>query len=177
MSRFTGEYVPNRKEVHNAVRAAAGNRCIRCGHPEGDKFETRVRCDDECVHPNDGKMRVLTVHHLNGDKSDNRWWNTLALCQSCHLTIQGRVIPERPWLFSHTKWFVPYVCGFYASYYGGTAITREQADADPDRWLAMGQPWLYEHTDATGFAVMRGESDSTVEQRREEYGRLPESGQ
>jgi hypothetical protein len=36
---------------------------------------------------------------------------------------------------------VPYVCGFYASYYGGIDITREQADAEPDRWLNMGQPW------------------------------------
>lgn len=173
MSRFTGEYVANRKELHNAVRAEAGNRCVRCGHPEGDRMvissdiervnelegagwvirerEPHVqwaavwsRCDEGCAHPRDGKLRILTVHHLTGQKDDNRWWNLLALCQSCHLTIQGRVIPERPWLLPHTVWFVPYVCGFYASYYGGQDITREQAEADPDRWLRMGQPWLYE---------------------------------
>lgn len=163
MSRFTGEYVANRKELHNAVRAAVGNRCIRCGHPQGDTFATRSPCDDDCTHPRDGKMRILTVHHLTGQKDDNRWWNLLALCQSCHLTIQGRVIPERPWLFEHSPWFIPYVCGFYASYYGGEDITREQADADPDRYLAMGQPWRTVPNAANGPSrtVARRSSDSS----------------
>lgn len=142
-ARFTGEYIPERKALHNAVRASVGNRCIRCHHPAGDTFAERAVCDDRCTHARDGKLRILTVHHLTGAKDDNRWWNLLALCQGCHLTIQGRVIPERPWLFTHTPWFVPYVCGFYASYYGGVDITREEAMTEPDRYLAMGQPYLY----------------------------------
>lgn len=143
MTRFRGEYVADRKDVHNRVRAEAGHRCIRCGHPEGDTPAVRMACDDRCTHPADGKMRILTVHHLTGQKDDNRWWNLLALCQSCHLTIQGRVMPERPWLFEHTAWFKPYVAGFYASYYGGLSITRAEAEAELDRFLAMGQPHLY----------------------------------
>ena len=178
-SRFRGEYIDDRKELHNAVRAEAGNRCVRCKHPEGDRQimttdQARVDelektfanvtvkphhfdaddvmgwrvvihspCTDDCTHAEDGKIRVLTVHHLDGHKANNAWWNLLALCQVCHLQIQARVIPERPWLFAHTEWFVPYVCGFYAAYYGNEDITREQADADPHRYLAMGQPWLY----------------------------------
>jgi len=141
VSRFRGEYVENRKDLHNQVRAEAGERCIRCFHPAGDGHTERAPCDDRCTHPRDGKMRVLTVHHLDGDKANNPWWNLLALCQSCHLTIQGRVIPERPWILEHSAWFVPYVCGFYASYYGGQDITREEAEATPEWWLAMGQPW------------------------------------
>lgn len=143
MSRFTGEYIPERKELHNAVRAAAGNRCIRCGHPEGDGHERRAPCDERCTHPRDGKMRVLTVHHLDGNKANNRWWNLLALCQACHLTIQGRVIPERPWLFEHSEWFKPYVAGFYLSYYGGAERDREWAEANLDFCLSLGQPWLF----------------------------------
>jgi hypothetical protein len=77
------------------------------------------------------------IHHLDGNKSNDRWWNLLALDNSCHLNIQARVIVERPWLFDHSEWFVPYVCGFYASYYGGFEITRVEADADPARWLAL----------------------------------------
>lgn len=142
-SRFRGEYVADRKALHDSVRKAAGDRCIRCGHAKGDRPEQRVPCDEHCTHPCDGKLRILTVHHLTGEKSDNRWWNLLALCQSCHLTIQGRVIPERPWLWQHSAWFRVYAAGFYASYYGGMDITRAEAEADTERYLAMGQPWLF----------------------------------
>ena len=143
-----GEYPANRDELHDQVRSEAGCRCIRCGHPDDapairkDGREARAICDVRCTHPNDGKMRILTVHHLDGNKSDNRWWNLLALCQSCHLTVQARVIPERPWLFEQTRWFVPYVCGFYAWYYGQLNITREQTENEAPRWLALGQPSL-----------------------------------
>ena len=41
------------------------------------------------------QWRILTVHHLTGEKADCRWWNLAALCQRCHLTIQGRVVMER----------------------------------------------------------------------------------
>jgi hypothetical protein len=183
MTRFRGEYVPDRKALHNAVRASVGNRCIRCGHPQGDWMEAgtdesriaeieqsfsnvRVRmepnprhgheepserwrafvlasCDDRCTHEPNGKLRILTVHHLTGQKDDNRWWNLLALCQVCHLQIQGKVIPEQAYLHPHSPWFVPYVCGFYAATIGGVDITREESDADPRRWLKLGQPWLY----------------------------------
>jgi hypothetical protein len=139
-----GDYPPNRDELHDQVRAHAGGRCIRCGHPN-ETVSQRATCDERCTHPRDGKQRILTVHHLDGDKSNNRWWNLLALCQSCHLTIQARVIPERPWLFEHSRWFVPYVCGFYAWYYGQLEITREQAEAEAPRWLQLGQPWLAVH--------------------------------
>lgn len=118
------DYAPDWKAVATKVKDDAGWCCIRCKHS----------------HSREG-WRILTVHHLDGDKANNAWWNLLALCQRCHLSIQGRVSPERPYLFDHTPWFVPYVCGFYAKYYGGVDITREQADADPERWLAMGQPW------------------------------------
>jgi len=141
--RVRGAYAPNRKEIHDRVRAEAGNRCIRCGHPN-ETVTMRVGCDERCTHPPDGKQRILTVHHLDGDKGNNRWWNTLALCQSCHLSVQGRVIPERPWLFQHTGWFVPYVCGFYAWYYAEVEITRAEAIRETGRWLLMGQPWREE---------------------------------
>lgn len=177
MTRFRGEYVKDRKALHNAVRAEAGNRCVRCGHPQGDRMmsnaelaagleydelapgrrieerfeKDRVRfvgfvltpCTEHCTHPKDGKLRILTVHHLTGQKDDNRWWNLLALCQVCHLQVQGKVIPEQAYLHPHSPWFVPYVCGFYAATIGGEDITREQADADPHRYLRLGQPWLY----------------------------------
>lgn len=35
-------------------------------------------------HPITGSEVVLTVHHINGDPTDNRRLNLLALCQRCH---------------------------------------------------------------------------------------------
>ena len=121
------DYTPEWGAVAKQVKDDAGWCCVRCNH----------------VHGVEGWF-ILTVHHLDGDKSNNRWWNTIALCQRCHLSIQGRVAPERPFLFAHTPWFVPYVCGFYSSYYGGTEISKSEALADPDKYLRLGQPWLYE---------------------------------
>lgn len=140
---ISGEYTSDWGKLAERLKAEVGYRCIRCRHRYQRGDDPR-QCDAECTHLPDGKARVLTIHHLNGDKGDNRWFNTLALCQSCHLTIQARVIPERPWLWSHSPWFVPYVCGFYARYYGNLDITRQEAEADPDRWLALGQPWRTE---------------------------------
>lgn len=124
-----GEYPAEWRAIADATKAAADWRCIRCGHPHD---------------PAAG--RCLTVHHLDGDKGNCRWWNLLALCQACHLSVQARVIPERPWLWGHSRWFVPYVAGFYAWYYGDEEISRAEAERQPDRYLALGQPWRYEAT-------------------------------
>jgi hypothetical protein len=123
------DYPADWREIATAVKDAANWTCVRCGHP----------------HSVEGWF-ILTVHHLDGDKVNGRWWNLLALCQRCHLSVQGRVMPERPYLFAHSAWFRPYVAGFYAYYHAGLDITREEADANTDAWLALGQPWLYPRT-------------------------------
>ena len=138
-----GSYTTDRATIHARVRAEAGNHCIRCHHPN-EGLKRRQPCTSRCDHPQDGKPRVLTVHHLDGDKANNAWWNLLALCQVCHLSVQGGVIPERPWLFEHSDWFQPYVAGFYAHYYGGQELSREAVEANLDHFLAFGQPWRYE---------------------------------
>lgn len=83
--------------------------------------------------------RILTVHHLNGDKRDCRWWNLVALCQRCHLTIQGRVVMEREFVTRHSDWFRPYAAGWYAVKYLGLELTREQTMARLDELLALEQ--------------------------------------
>ncbi len=97
MRHSKGEYPENWEEIANQVKEAAGWKCIRCGHPH----------DPEAGY-------ALTVHHLDMDPSNDAWWNKLALCQRCHLHIQGKVILEQIWMFDHSEWFKPYMAGYYA---------------------------------------------------------------
>lgn len=85
----------------------------------------------------EAQWRVLTVHHLNGIKHDLRWWNLVALCQRCHLSVQSRVVMDRVWPWEHSDWFKPYAAGWYAFAYEGRDISREEAIADLDRLLAL----------------------------------------
>lgn len=110
MRRFTNDYNPDGREKRRQAREAAGNRCVRC---------TSLSVPG----------RILTTHHLDGDKSNDEWWNLLPLCQVCHLQIQAKVDPEIPWFLEHSAWFKPYAAGFYGWKYEHRKITREEATA------------------------------------------------
>ncbi len=118
--RDSDTYPDDWKEIARRVKEEAGWKCIRCGHE------------------NDRKSgHVLTVHHLTGEKRDCRWWNIVALCQRCHLRIQGRVDLNRPWPFEHSDWFKPYVAGWYAWKYLGENLEREQVELRLDDLLML----------------------------------------
>jgi hypothetical protein len=85
----------------------------------------------------ESEWRILTVHHADGDKANVRWWNLLALCQRCHLEVQGKIVMERVWPHPHSPWFRPFVAGYYAWAYLGEELTREQAKARLDELLAL----------------------------------------
>lgn len=91
------KYPKNWRQIAIDVKAEAGGHCIRCGH----------------VHDPQG-FYVLTVHHLDGDKTNCEWWNLAALCQRCHLRIQGRVNVRQGFLFPelHSDWLLPLLKGF-----------------------------------------------------------------
>lgn len=153
---ITGEYTTDWPAISLETRRDAGWRCVRCRHPFEADTGRPLPCDDPCdamrgrspkpgqYYEHDWETPGLNfgVHHLDGNKANNAWWNRLALCNSCHLSIQATVIPERPFMLPHSEWFIPYVCGYFA-HVAGFEITREQAIADPDRWLKLGQPWLF----------------------------------
>ena len=88
--------------------------------------------DDERAHLSSrgysimAQWRILTVHHFDGNKANCEWWNLLALCQRCHLTIQSRVNPKQPYMFEHSEWLKPYVAGFYAHKYEGKNLARAE---------------------------------------------------
>lgn len=85
----------------------------------------------------DARWRILTVHHLTGEKADCRWWNLAALCQRCHLQIQGRVKMAQVWPHEHSDWFKPYAAGYYAATYLGEELTPREVGARLDELLAL----------------------------------------
>lgn len=92
-----------------------------------DVIASGVRCE--------AQWRILTVHHLDGDKANCEWWNLLSLCQRCHLQVQTTVDPHTPFFLEHSAWFRPYVAGFYAHKYEGRNITRAEAVERMDELL------------------------------------------
>lgn len=103
--RSGGETVKNKKgypanweEIAKRIKQQSAWRCERC---------KRVNCL-ESAH-------VLTVHHLDGDKSNCEDWNLAALCQRCHLKIQARVKMEQLFfleIMPISGWFKPHFDGY-----------------------------------------------------------------
>ena len=91
------EYPDNWPEIAKRIKDTAGFKCERCGHPH----------DRDSGH-------VLTVHHLVPDKSLCEDWNLAALCQRCHLSIQGKVNMFQEYMLPHSKSFIPHLEGFLA---------------------------------------------------------------
>ena len=87
-----GEYPPNWAEIAKQVKDEAEWKCERCGHPHD---------------PANGYM--LTTAHMIPDKANVERWNLAALCQRCHLRIQGKVDFTQPWMFEHSPWMQKHV--------------------------------------------------------------------
>ena len=116
-----GVYPADWPAIAKSIKDAADWKCVRCGHAH---------------EPEAGY--TLTIHHLDMDPSNCRWWNCPALCQRCHLTIQGKVVMERVWLLDHSAWFKPYVAGYYA-FQNGLPDDRESVLPKMDWLIALGQ--------------------------------------
>lgn len=145
----TGEYPDNWSDLAGRFKADAGYRCVRCGHHDDPAVclaagveRGRLACDSRCRgHEPDARKRVLTVHHLDGDKGNCRWWNCPPLCQVCHLVIQAKVRMEQLYIGEHSDWFKPYYAGWIAFNKLREDLTREQVGRRMDELLAAGQPW------------------------------------
>jgi len=161
------EYPVNWDDIAREVKEQAGWRCVRCGHPHEspkDRIPCDEKCDlskhvevsalkvacDSTPMLNvntfrnpttklwrNQRQRVLTVHHMDGDKANVAWWNLVALCQVCHLQIQGKVVLEQGYYLEHSNWFKPYVAGYYAQKYLGERLMRSEVESRLDELLKL----------------------------------------
>jgi len=81
--------------------------------------------------------RILTVHHLDGNPLNCKWYNLVALCQRCHLRVQTKVRMERIWPWPHSEWFRFFAAGYYAHHYLGEDLTRAEVEARLPELLAL----------------------------------------
>lgn len=110
------------KEIAGFVKDEARWCCLRCGRPH----------DVESGY-------VLTVHHLDGNPANCRWWNLPALCQRCHLSIQARVVMVQDYFLDHSEWFKIFAAGWYAFTKAGLDLTRAQTFDRMDEFLSLGR--------------------------------------
>jgi hypothetical protein len=95
------DYPSNWPEIARRIKDNARWQCERCCHPH--EVETGY---------------CLTVHHLDGNKANCLDWNLAALCQRCHLSVQGRVKMDQLFfveILDVAEWFKPHLAGFLAS--------------------------------------------------------------
>ncbi len=164
---FYDECTDTGPSIKNMIREEAQNRCERCWHPYEKGMGEWSPCDEKCKHggpmrwtdnlgnkyvgnhftyeeglsygpgPVEARYRILTVHHLDEDKANCRWWNLVALCQRCHLRMQRAVVMDRPYHYEHSEWFKPYAAAFYAFKYLGEDLAREEVMARMDELLRL----------------------------------------
>ncbi len=108
------------------IKTIAGWKCERCGH----------------LHDPDPRTGfVLTVHHLDGNKTNLQHWNLAALCQKCHLRIQNRVVFQRDWPFEHSPWMARHVHDFNEwALLQACPHCEEAYDAVPNRLTGEPEP-------------------------------------
>lgn len=76
------------------------------------------------------------MHHLDGNKANCADWNLAALCQRCHLRIQGRVKMDQGFMeaiLPVSEWFRPHLAGYLNSLSANAEVSdgcRRQAHDD-----------------------------------------------
>jgi hypothetical protein len=82
------DYPANWKQIIAEKKRKHNDKCEMCYAKNGDRIKW---LDDSFSHPwcldDTGTKIVLTVHHIDGDKNNNREQNLLLLCQRHHLRL------------------------------------------------------------------------------------------
>ena len=108
-------YPTNWKDISKRIKDNAGWQCERCKEP----------------HRVEGAF-VLTVHHLDGNKANCADWNLAALCQRCHLKIQGRLKMDQMFfaeILDVSEWFKPHLEGFLRAKSSNAKLTDRRANS------------------------------------------------
>ena len=93
------EYPENWKWLSKQIVKDAGNKCELCWAPNGalicrsteaidsNEYPWRYQTDTDLADEEKVTKIILTVHHIDGDKQNNKKQNLIALCQKDHLRL------------------------------------------------------------------------------------------
>lgn len=81
------KYPKDWKEIVKREKIRAGNRCEMCGVPNGMIIGWDSTGQWFNKEFNSGTKVVLTVHHIDSDKTNNKYPNLLVVCQKHHLRL------------------------------------------------------------------------------------------
>lgn len=127
------DYPPNWDQIAHAIKERNDWTCERCKH---DHDPAAGYC--------------LTVHHLDGNKANCADWNLAALCQRCHLSVQGRVVMDQLFFLDVlpvSGWFKPHYEGYLASKAKAVQVAQNMIVG-----AALGNPDANETHIGTGMA-------------------------
>ncbi|MDL0142599.1 HNH endonuclease signature motif containing protein [Halobacterium salinarum] len=102
------------RNFREAVFDEYGLECLVCGRSPENGYD---------------RSQELSVHHLNGDKTDNRPENGIPVCQSCHIHIHRT--DEPPYRQWHRQLYVEHrsVWNQHTDLsYNGPHLTRDLAE-------------------------------------------------
>ena len=102
------------------TKKEAGYKCIRCNEPN---------------NPEIGHQ--LTVHHFDGNKLNNGWWNLMALCEDCHRHVELWESPDHLYGPDCADWIKPYLAGLYARRYLGHTPKRAEVIERVEEFLSL----------------------------------------
>jgi len=69
------DYPKNWKEIRKVIMSRANGKCELC---DAENYKPHWKTKSKVV---------LTIHHIDRDKSNNHPLNLIALCQRCHLRL------------------------------------------------------------------------------------------
>ena len=130
-------------EFRQAVYDAWGRECLICGRTPEGWLQAAV---------GGGHQDKLSLHHLNGDDTDDRIANAIPLCQSCHVHIHR--VDEPPYRQWHRQLPI-------ADRHAWNAHRKEYAETP--QLTAKEAAWRYGDDDGTprSTSYLRYERDVT----------------
>ena len=137
-----------------------------------------------CQHPHEpATNHTLTAAHLDGNPGNNASYNLAALCQRCHLHLEGYnpfagvTEDNYDYVLTHCeRWFIPHLKGYIRNQTWGHHL-GETKDVSPESGPSQAQWWLQPTfiEPSAMFSQVAGNKEDEL-MKKKKVGYLPPQG-